>query len=43
MKYRREVLTKEIGESLKIICGCISERYEVQFVELAMIVIMFIF
>lgn len=34
MKYRREVLTKEIGESLKIICIGISERYEIQFVEI---------
>lgn len=34
MKYRREVLTKEIGESLKLICVGISERYEVQFVEI---------
>ena len=34
MKYRREVLTKEIGESLQFICVGISERYEVQFVEI---------
>ena len=34
MKYRREVLTKEIGESLKLICVGISERYEIQFVEI---------
>ena len=34
MEYRREVLTKEIGESLKLICVGISERYEVQFVEI---------
>ncbi len=34
MKYRREVLTKEIGESLQFICVGISECYEVQFVEI---------
>ena len=34
IKYRREVLTKEIGESLKLICIGISDRYEVQFVEI---------
>ncbi len=34
IKYRIEVLTKEIGESLKLICIGISERYEVQFVEI---------
>ncbi|MCY1662583.1 IS200/IS605 family transposase [Chryseobacterium sp. SL1] len=34
MKYRREVLTKEIGESLQFICVGISERYEVQSVEI---------
>lgn len=34
MKYRREVLTKEIGESHKLICDGISERYEIQFVEI---------
>ncbi|MDN4028670.1 IS200/IS605 family transposase [Chryseobacterium gambrini] len=34
MKYRREVLTKEIGESLQFVCVGISERYEVQFVEI---------
>ncbi|MCF2220680.1 IS200/IS605 family transposase [Chryseobacterium sp. PS-8] len=34
MKYRREVLTKEIGESFQFICVGISERYEVQFAEI---------
>ena len=34
MKYRREVLTKEIGDSLRLICVGISERYEIQFVEI---------
>ena len=34
MKYRREVLTKEIGESLIEICIGISERYEIQFLEI---------
>jgi putative transposase len=35
MKYRREALTKEIGESLRLICVGISERYEIQFLEIA--------
>ena len=34
MKYRRSVITKEIGESLKEICLQISERYEIHFVEI---------
>ncbi len=34
IKYRREVLTKEIGESLRQICIGISERYEIQFLEI---------
>ena len=33
MKYRRSVITEEIGLSLKEVCLGISERYEVQFVE----------
>ncbi len=34
MKYRRKVITVEIGESLKEICFEISERYEVHFIEI---------
>lgn len=34
LKYRKEVITKEIGESLKEICLEISERYEIHFVEI---------
>lgn len=34
MKYRRSVITEEIGESLKEICLQISERYEIHFVEI---------
>ena len=34
MKYRKEVITNEIGESLKEICLEISERYEIHFVEI---------
>ena len=34
LKYRRSVLTEEIGESLKEICKGISERYEINFVEI---------
>ena len=34
LKYRRSVITKEIGESLKDICIEISERYEINFVEI---------
>ncbi len=33
MKYRRSVISKEIGETLKEICMQISERYEIHFVE----------
>ncbi len=33
MKYRRIVISKEIGETLKEICMQISERYEIHFVE----------
>ena len=34
LKYRKSVITKEIGESLKEICLQISERYEIPFVEI---------
>ncbi len=34
LKYRRSVITEEIGESLKDICIEISERYEMNFVEI---------
>ena len=34
LKYRRDVITNEIGESLKEICLQISERYEISFVEI---------
>ena len=34
LKYRRKVITVEIGESLKEICFEISERYEIHFVEI---------
>ena len=34
LKYRREVITVEIGESLKEICFEISERYEIHFIEI---------
>lgn len=34
LKYRRSVITKEIGETLKQICIEISDRYEVHFVEI---------
>ncbi len=34
LKYRREVITEEIGESLKEICIAMSERYEIHFVEI---------
>ncbi len=34
LKYRRSVITNEIGESLKEICIKISERYEINFVEI---------
>ena len=34
LKYRRSVITEEIGESLKEICKEISERYEINFVEI---------
>ena len=34
LKYRKTVITAEIGESLKQICLDISERYEVHFIEI---------
>ena len=34
LKYRRGVITKEIGEGLKEICVQISERYEIHFLEI---------
>ncbi|HES60047.1 MAG TPA: IS200/IS605 family transposase, partial [Caldithrix sp.] len=33
-KYRRKVFSKEVEESLKSICIGISERYEINFVEI---------
>ena len=34
LKYREKVITEEIGEGLKEICIEISERYEINFVEI---------
>ena len=34
LKYRKHVISEEIGESLKEICFKISERYEIHFVEI---------
>ena len=34
LKYRKSVITKEIGEELKEICLEISDRYEVHFIEI---------
>ena len=34
LKYRKKVITEEIGEGLKAICIEISERYEINFVEI---------
>ena len=34
LKYRKGVITKEIGETLKAICIEISERYEIHFIEI---------
>ena len=34
LKYRRDVITNDIGESLKEICLQISERYEIHFIEI---------
>lgn len=34
IKYRKAIITKDIGESLKNICIEISERYEIHFIEI---------
>ena len=34
LKYRRKVFTEAIGESLKEVCIGISERYEINFIEI---------
>jgi len=34
VKYRRSVITNEVGKSLKNICMEISERYEINFIEI---------
>jgi putative transposase len=34
IEYRKSIITKEIGTSLKEICLKISERYEIHFVEI---------
>ena len=34
IKYMREVITHEVGESIKDICFGISERYEINFIEI---------
>ena len=34
LKYRKGLITKEIGEALKEICLQISERYEIHFIEI---------
>ena len=34
LKYRKKVISEEIGEGLKEICIEISERYEIDFVEI---------
>ena len=34
LKYRKDIINKDIGESLKDICVEISERYEMHFVEI---------
>lgn len=34
LKYRKGVITPEIGETLKEVCFEISERYEIHFVEI---------
>jgi len=34
MRYRKGVITEEIGETLKEVCFEISERYEIHFVEI---------
>ena len=34
LKYRKKIINEEIGKSLKEVCIGISERYEVQFLEI---------
>ena len=34
LKYRKKLINKEIGKSLKRICLEISERYEIEFIEI---------
>jgi len=34
IKYRRKIINHEVGESLKEICLGISERYEINFLEI---------
>lgn len=34
LKYRRKAISVEVGESLKVICLAISERYEIVFLEI---------
>lgn len=34
LKYRRDAITTEVGESLKMICIEISERYDIHFLEI---------
>lgn len=34
LKYRKSVITEEVGKSLKDICLEISDRYEIKFVEI---------
>ena len=34
IKYRKSVITEEVGQSLKQICLDLSERYEIHFVEI---------
>ena len=36
VKYRREIFTESVSESLKRICLAISARYEIHFVEIGM-------
>ncbi len=35
LKYRKKIISNDIGESLKNICEGISERFEINFVEIA--------
>ena len=34
LKYRRKAISNEVGETLKEICFDISDRYEIQFIEI---------